>query len=215
MALASIKVQYKRPPHGNFNPQVIIQGKAYYYIGPLEVEEGQAPKFASLYVHDPALEDAARVNNLYLPKGTSHTERQIVEDILLQLQNELSENNPYIRDFLNICQIPQSEIEEAEFVITERQKPRNAGPRTYTSHHLTEVSVMMPEEVGSRDLIVRKRAGGIKEIKDTNQAADPSHFVLLHSKGHDGWSPDQIQLAGGEDDFIRRGDTRRLTCNIL
>ena len=148
-----------------------------------------------------------------MPKDTSPTERRVVEELLLELQNELRENNPYIRDFLTICQIPQDEIDEASFVITEKQKPKNAAPRTYTSHHLTEVSVMMPEEAGSRDLVVRKRAGGIKQIKDTNRAADPLHFVLLHSKGHDGWSPDQIQLAGGEDDFIRRGDTRRMTCN--
>ena len=123
------------------------------------------------------------------------------------------ENSPYIRDFLAICQIPQDGIDEASFVITEKQKLKHAAPRTYTSHDLTEVSVMMPEEVGSRDSIVRKRTGGIKEIKDTHRAADPLHFVLLHSKGHDGWSPYQNQLAGGDDDVIRRGHTRRLTCN--
>ena len=134
-------------------------------------------------MHDPSLEGVARVNNLYLPKDTSASERRIVEQILMQLQNELRENNPYIRDFLQICQIPQHEIDEASFVITEKQKPRNAGTRTYTSHHLKEVSVMMPEEVGSRDIVVRRQAGGIQQFKDTNRAADPLHFVLLHSKG--------------------------------
>ena len=71
LAMASIKVQYKKQPVGNYKPQVMIQGKAYYYIGPLQVEEGQAPKFASLYVHDPTLKGTARKNNLYLPKDTS------------------------------------------------------------------------------------------------------------------------------------------------
>ena len=59
LALASIKIKHKNAPHGNYNPQVMIQGKAYYYIGPLEVEQGQDPNFASLYVHDPSLEGVA------------------------------------------------------------------------------------------------------------------------------------------------------------
>ena len=209
LAMAIIKVHYKKQPQGNYKPQVIIQGKAYYYIGPLEVEEGQAPKFASLYVHDPALEGVARKNNLYLPKYTSPTERHTVEGLLLELQEELREHNPYIRDFLQICQIPEDEIQEAAFVISEKQKPQNAGSRTYTSHHLTEVSVMMPEEVGSRDIVVKRRGGGVQEFKDTNRAADPLHFVLLHSKGHDGWSPDQIRFAEEDGDY----EARRLTCN--
>ena len=41
----------------------MIQGKAYYYIGQLEVDEGESPTFASLYVHDPSMEGAQRANN--------------------------------------------------------------------------------------------------------------------------------------------------------
>ena len=81
LALASIEIKYKKPPYEYYNPQLIIQGKAYYYIGPLEVEEGQQPKFASLYVHNPTPEGAARVNNLYLPKDRSTAERRVVEEI--------------------------------------------------------------------------------------------------------------------------------------
>ena len=35
---------------------------------------------------------------------------------------------------------------------------------------------MMPEQVSSRDIVVKKRGGGIQEFKDTNRAADPLHF---------------------------------------
>ena len=68
---------------------------------------------------------------------------------------------------------------------------------------------MMPEQVGSRDIIVKRKGGGIQEFKDTNRAADPLHFVLLHSRGHDGWSPDQIRVAEEEADY----EAKRLTCN--
>ena len=108
-------------------------------------------------MHDPTLDNVERKNNLYLTKNTSATERQTCEDILLELQNELRDNNPYIRDFLQICQIPEEEVQDAAFVITEKQKPQNAGARTYTAHNLTEVSVMMPEQVGSRDIVVKRR----------------------------------------------------------
>ena len=41
LCMASLKIEHKNPPTGNFKSQVIIQGKAYYYIGLLEVEEGE------------------------------------------------------------------------------------------------------------------------------------------------------------------------------
>jgi hypothetical protein len=75
--------------------------------------------------------------------------------------------------------IPEEEMQEASFIITEKQKQKDAEARAYTSHHLTEVSVMMPDEVGSRDIVVKRKGGGVQEFKDTNRAADPLHFVLL------------------------------------
>ena len=39
LAMASMKVKYKKLPQGNYKPQVVIQGKVYHYIGPLEVED--------------------------------------------------------------------------------------------------------------------------------------------------------------------------------
>ena len=68
---------------------------------------------------------------------------------------------------------------------------------------------MIPEEVGSHDIAVNRRGGGVREFKDTNRAADPLHFVLLHSRGHDGWSPDQVRVAEDEEDCKEE----RQTCN--
>ena len=81
---------------------------------------------------------------------------------------------------------------------------------------------MMPEEVGTRDIVVRRKNGGIQQFQDTNRACDALHFVLLHPKGHDGWSPDQIQVGNEEEEeeeeeenheFLERSDGKRLTCN--
>ena len=87
----------------------------------------------------------------------SRKERVISEETLIQLQGKLRQNNPYIRDFLQICPIPDEAIDVVSFVITGKQKPLSAGPRTYTKRHLTEVSVIMPEQVGSFDIVVKRR----------------------------------------------------------
>ena len=68
LSMACIKVKHKNPRQDStYNPSVIIQGKVYYYMPPLESEEGKTMKFASVYLHDPALEETDRRNNLYLP----------------------------------------------------------------------------------------------------------------------------------------------------
>ena len=57
-----------------------------------------------------------------MPKHVTISERNILEEILIELENELREHNPYIRDFLQICQIPEEEIKEAFFVTTETRR---------------------------------------------------------------------------------------------
>ena len=156
-------------------------------------EEGDEPRFAQLYVHDPTLEDVARKNNVYLPRNTTPEERRIAEGILIELQNELKGCNPYIRNFIQICEIPDEELNTATIFINEKERPADAGSRTYTSDNLTEVSICMPEEYAERGIVVRKRGGGITEFSDKHRSADPLHFILLHPFGHDGWHPDLRQ----------------------
>lgn len=92
-------------------------------------------------------------------------ERIICEQILIELPEEMRHYNPYVRDFLQICQVSDEEIDEASIVITKKQKPRDAGTRTYTTHHLTEVSVVMPEQVGRRHIVVRKEVAELNNLK--------------------------------------------------
>ena len=120
-----------------------------------------------------------------------------------------------MRDFKHICQIPEDELDDRhEFVISEKARPSDAGSQTYTAHNMSEVSVMVPEAVGNRDMVMQKRGGGIQELKETHRAADPLHFVLLHSRGSDGWSLDNImeepeEHHGTWEDY----EAKRLTCN--
>ena len=106
---------------------------------------------------------------MYLPKDTPASERGICEDLLQELQAAIQAHNPYLQDFLQLCQIPEEELDEAAFVISEKERPSKAGPRTYTSHNLSEVSVMMPETVGNRDIVVRRRGVEFKKSKTPKQ----------------------------------------------
>ena len=211
--MASLKVKQNNPPTGNFKSEVVIQGTACYYVGPLDVEQVEQPKFAALYVYNFQLQDAALIHNLYLPSGIPGKVRRTCEELLIDLQNTIHQHNVYVRDVKQICQISDDDLEHASFVISEKLRPADAGARTYTSHNLSEVSVMMTEAVGNRNAVVSKGRGGIQKFKDTNRAADQLHFVLLHSRGTDGWSPDQIceldEYHGNWDDF----EAKRLTCN--
>ena len=50
-AMASVMIRGKLPP-GNSHAIVVIQGKAYFLMGPLQADAGASAKFAQLYLHD-------------------------------------------------------------------------------------------------------------------------------------------------------------------
>ena len=104
-------------------------------------------------------------------------------------------------------------MQEAAFVITEKEKPSTAGTRTYTAHNLSEVSVMMPEEIGNRDIVLRRRTGGMQHMKDTHRAADPLSFVSLHPRGQDGRSFDQICEMDSFEGNWQEYEAKRLTAS--
>ena len=120
LAMSSLKVNHKKPPQGTFQPQVAIQGKVYYYIGPLETGVDEQPKFAGLYVYDPEMEGALRKNCLYLPASASNQERLTCEEVSIDIQNELHQYNRYVRDFQQMCQISDEDLNDASFVLTEK-----------------------------------------------------------------------------------------------
>ena len=63
------------PPGSIYNPSVVIQGKLYHTIGPLQASAGDTPKFAQIYVHDPLHEkkEASIRLDPYFKHKTGHT----------------------------------------------------------------------------------------------------------------------------------------------
>lgn len=83
------------------------------------------------------MEGALRKNCLYLPASASNRERQICEEVLIDIQNELHQHNRYVIDFQQMCQIADEDLNDASFVLTEKERPSIAGPRTQTAHYLS------------------------------------------------------------------------------
>ena len=86
--------------------------------GPLEANEGEQPHFAQLYVHDPALQTSMRFENMSLPVSISDRQKHVLAEILETVQQELRDNNPFVKDFLQIKEIPEEQIGLGKIVIS-------------------------------------------------------------------------------------------------
>ena len=92
VCLSSISVQQRT--FQGFNPSVIFQGRVTHRMGPLLPEPGQDPKFAQLYVLDPALENAKRFERMSLPRNMSQNNMNLMKRILNNVQQVIHETNP-------------------------------------------------------------------------------------------------------------------------
>ena len=82
---ADINEEFQRSGVSNFT----IHGQVYHFIGSLLPNEGQAPKFAQLYIYDTENEARNRLNIM----------QDLDATILQNLQNMLDAVNPYIQVF--------------------------------------------------------------------------------------------------------------------
>ena len=119
VCLASLQVNERRL--SGYNPSVIFQGKVHQKVGPLLPDEGETPRFAQLYVHDPASEETDRYRNIVLPKSMSVVERVTIRDLLERVQYELQRVNPFIKDFKQIVELSDEDIALGKIIITAKK----------------------------------------------------------------------------------------------
>ena len=186
LCLSSLKVKTRTFRDG-YNPSVVFEGKVSQRCGPLIAEVGEQPRFAQIYIHDPATQHTIRMNNMYVPKSLSEKQIKSMAGVMEKLQQMLMEVNSYVRDFLHICEIPDEEIAEGKLVISCKSRPDGEHKRRYNvQQSLSEVSILTNCE--SADLVLRKRGGGLQYVNDIHPSAQPMHFTLLFpygSKGYD------------------------------
>jgi hypothetical protein len=114
---------------------------------------------------------------------------RIITQTVQKLQNLLREVNPFVKDFLHICEIPDDQLTDGKIVLSCRKedRPKDAHERRYNPQtSFSEVSILT-NSVPS-DLVLRKRGGGLQHIYDLHPDANPLHFVLLFPYGTPGYS---------------------------
>ena len=201
LSLSSIKVN-ERKFRDAFIPNIIIEGKLMQISGPLQAKEGEQPVFSQLFTHDPQLELSKRIENMSLPVNTSQQEINIITSQMKRLQDLLKQHNPYVKDFIHICEIPDEELAHVKLVISAEARPEGEHERRYNKQSsLTEVSILTNSH--PHDLVLRKRGGGLTFVSDLNPSAQPLHFTILFPFGTKGWNKDS-RHAGGS--------TKRITC---
>ena len=191
VCLTSLKTTERRI---GYTPSVIFQGRVHHRVGALLPESGEQPRFAQLYVFDPTLESSARFENMVLPTSLSSNQKDLLKEVLLTVQSDLHQKNPFVKDFLQIMEIPEDEIANGQIVISAK-KPSNEHKRRYNSPtNLQEVSILTNCE--NNDLVLQRRGGGLQYVSDLNPAGMPLHFTLLFPHGTYGWDNESKHVDG-------------------
>ena len=192
VCLSSLKVNL-RTFHG-FSPSIVFQGRVQHRAGALLPADGEVPRFAQLYIHDPALETNQRFANMVVPGSMSSSQKSILKNLLQNVQEILHQVNPFVQDFKQIIEIPEEDIAEGKIVISAKT-PANEHARRYNAPtNLQEVSILM--DPGKHDLVIHRRGGGLQTISDLNPKGMPMHFTLLFPFGTHGWDPDARHTDG-------------------
>ena len=158
-------------------------------------EQDEIPRFSQLYVHDPATENTLRISNMNLLSSLTKKQIETVKNIMPKLQNLMKEVNPYVKDFMHICEIPDEQLKEGKLVISCKERPKGAHERTYNKQtSLSEVSILTNSEPG--DIVLRKREGGLQFVYDIHPAAQPLHFTLLFPHGTKGYDEQTKHVKG-------------------
>ena len=197
LALSSLSASEVEPPTGGYAPCLVIQGRLYQRLGPMEAPPGRQPTFAQIYLSDPLAEDpdaeaAIRLGHVRLPAATSGPTQCRLLDLLRELQAMLRQHNPWVQDFLTAGEVLAEDVEHRRLVISADARPAGQHERRYNAAEgFREVAVLIGDEPGRHDLVLRRRAiqgpDALQMIDETHRACDPLHFVLLFPLGTAGW----------------------------
>ena len=192
LAPASQSVRRHGQPAGRGPPTFVVQGMVYHNIGPLDADDDVRALNAQTYFVDTTDDQDApttvRINNQRFAGVKSAQERQMIAQILRELDADLTICNPYVRDMRSIYNMSAEEVGERTFVIEPDSRPTDEHARRYNRPvGMGEIGVLVADEPVFRDIVVRMRGGGIQRIADTNRAFLPLHYVLFDPLGQLGW----------------------------
>ena len=174
-----------------------LQGELHHRMGSLLPSEGQTPKFAQMYIHDPQMQQEYRLNS----------REELDPAILHRLQTMLQDVNPYAQLYENarrrLCTHPVAPLSLRLVTL------RNKDSCRYNTPTADEVGAIMvgdgtDTEEKTHDIIVKKKGGPLQRISILHTSYLPMHYVLLFPDGRDGWHPN-IPLTGFTYDNVAGG----------
>lgn len=156
-----------------------IHGSVYHQIGGLlPRQEGEQPAFAQIYFHDTENELA---NRHRIAPHLAMTTLSLLQDMMHNV-------NPFFHAFKNFLQLEREQREAngslPDFRLLIRAEGSPDG-RRYNPPSASEVGVVMLESdhAAHRDIVLRKRSGGLERIDETHQYYDALHYVLIFPFG--------------------------------
>ena len=133
-------------------------------------------------MHDPSIKrdvTELRYHHMALPPAVvgNKRKREIVIELLSELETALRENNTYVHDLLTAAQISQEEgdrVLDAQFVIDPTARPRDEHERRYNAYEFDEVSVILLDDSGRTQrpagIQIRWGDGKLHEIHEMHRA---------------------------------------------
>ncbi|KAF9487297.1 hypothetical protein BDN71DRAFT_1485350 [Pleurotus eryngii] len=169
-----------------------IQGQLHHNSGALESEEGTAPSYAQLYIHDPDVALCQRMNYM-----------------MSALQTMLIQHHQYAAIFKQAFEILRDleNTPDAEIKLCEILRDLENTPDAEIMN--TEVAMIMPGDTSSPDycdIVLRCRMPPgqtrLYRIHEGHSAYTPLHYVLLFPFGEHGWHQGLLQ---GQYSTLLRG----------
>lgn len=159
-AFVMTSMRAKEERQGGFMPTFRVQGQMYHRIGPLLPNEGAAEQFLQLYF-------VANEGN-QLAMRMSHF-RDLRQDLVRELQQMLHAVNPLVRE-LKTCLDSHLTEDTHQIVIRADRIPQGEHPGRHHAPTAEEIAVLLVgQEHGKRDIVLKRRGGGLQRISETHR----------------------------------------------
>ncbi|KAK6021322.1 hypothetical protein OSTOST_13005 [Ostertagia ostertagi] len=157
-----------------------VNGELYHRIGDgLEAEDGDAAKFSQIYFLDSEAQSPRRL--------------QIFSDLrpmaVATIHDTMQAHNALVQQFVAAREMAQNTT-NVVLSINGSAVPAGEHPRRYNAASASEVAAVWlnEESTTNRDIVLRKRGGGLKRINECHPMYDALSYPLFFPEGTQGWS---------------------------
>lgn len=178
-----------------------ISGQVSHRLGSLFPKGSDTPKFAELYIHDPANEITHRINALNpndKPVGA------VDESIVVGLRDMLDEFNSLVQTFREASKLIEDRGDEPiEDISIRIIGPSDGDSPQFSLPTATGLAALVVNdftlEMSARDIIVSSRSEGLQQISSLNTAFMSLQYPLLFPYGERGFQIDVPHLIVPQD----------------